>query len=157
MRSFWLGLTAALLFAATGCDHHNLVKNGCSDCVDGGQCTDCSENASRAAVRPVGRGHGGYVGDSGCEACGDGSGVGYGAGGVGYGAGMAGLGTHSHHRGHQPGHLLGATPTPVARLPHGYMQDLGPSGPPSPTYGYPYYTARGPRDFLLNNPPSIGP
>jgi hypothetical protein len=29
-------------------------------------------------------------------------------------------------------------------------------GPASPTYGYPYYTTRGPRDFLNPNPPSIG-
>jgi hypothetical protein len=26
----------------------------------------------------------------------------------------------------------------------------------SPTYAYPYYTLRGPRDFLQANPPSIG-
>ncbi len=24
-------------------------------------------------------------------------------------------------------------------------------------YAYPYYTTRGPRDFFINNPPSIGP
>ena len=29
-------------------------------------------------------------------------------------------------------------------------------GPETPTYGYPYYTTRGPRDFLMDNPPSIG-
>ena len=29
-------------------------------------------------------------------------------------------------------------------------------GPPTATVGYPYYTVRGPRDFLLDNPPSIG-
>ena len=33
----------------------------------------------------------------------------------------------------------------------------GPPGPPTPTIGYPYYTLRGPRDFLVDNPPSIGP
>lgn len=34
----------------------------------------------------------------------------------------------------------------------------GPQGPPAPTVGYPYYTTRGPRDFLLNDDPSsIGP
>ena len=32
----------------------------------------------------------------------------------------------------------------------------GPAGPATPTYGYPYYTTRGPRDFLVDNPPSIG-
>ena len=30
-------------------------------------------------------------------------------------------------------------------------------GPPAGTITYPYYTIRGPRDFLANNPPSIGP
>jgi hypothetical protein len=29
-------------------------------------------------------------------------------------------------------------------------------GPPTGTVAYPYYTVRGPRDFLLDNPPSIG-
>jgi hypothetical protein len=33
---------------------------------------------------------------------------------------------------------------------------LGPAGPPVGTVGYPYYTVRGPRDFLANDPPSIG-
>lgn len=32
-----------------------------------------------------------------------------------------------------------------------------PRGPQTGTYAYPYYTTRGPRDFLRNNPPSIGP
>jgi hypothetical protein len=30
-------------------------------------------------------------------------------------------------------------------------------GPPTGTVAYPYYTNRGPRDFLAENPPSIGP
>ena len=30
-------------------------------------------------------------------------------------------------------------------------------GPPVGTVTYPYYTVRGPRDFLANDPPSIGP
>lgn len=30
------------------------------------------------------------------------------------------------------------------------------AGPASPHVGYPYYTTRGPRDFLVANPPSIG-
>lgn len=32
----------------------------------------------------------------------------------------------------------------------------GPPGPATAQVGYPYYTTRGPRDFLTNNPPSIG-
>jgi len=38
---------------------------------------------------------------------------------------------------------------------HG-VEDQGPSGPASAAVGYPYYTLRGPRDFLMDNPPSIG-
>jgi hypothetical protein len=34
---------------------------------------------------------------------------------------------------------------------------LGPQGPPTAGVAYPYYTNRGPRDFLDPNPPSIGP
>jgi len=34
--------------------------------------------------------------------------------------------------------------------------EIGPSGPPTGTNAYPYYTLRGPRDFLASNPPSIG-
>lgn len=49
-----------------------------------------------------------------------------------------------------------AAPAPVGPLPPGYMDDAGPSGPPVATYAYPYYTTRAPRDFLLDNPPSIG-
>ncbi len=30
-------------------------------------------------------------------------------------------------------------------------------GPPAAAITYPYYTVRGPRDFLAKNPPSIGP
>jgi hypothetical protein len=33
----------------------------------------------------------------------------------------------------------------------------GPHGPPVPQITYPYYTLRGPRDFLADNPPSLGP
>jgi hypothetical protein len=33
---------------------------------------------------------------------------------------------------------------------------VGPQGPPTAQVAYPYYTIRGPRDFLIDNPPSIG-
>lgn len=35
--------------------------------------------------------------------------------------------------------------------------NLGAAGPPTGAVAYPYYTVRGPRDFLDPNPPSIGP
>lgn len=50
----------------------------------------------------------------------------------------------------------------VARLPkghhmgHHHQAQTGPAGPPTAAYAYPYYTTRAPRDFLLDNPPSIG-
>lgn len=49
----------------------------------------------------------------------------------------------------------------VGRHHAGPQSHMGPApgpamGEPSPTVGYPYYTTRGPRDFLNPNPPSIG-
>jgi hypothetical protein len=44
--------------------------------------------------------------------------------------------------------------------PHGMGYPEYPSfnpGPPVAQVAYPYYTVRGPRDFLRNNPPTIGP
>ena len=68
----------------------------------------------------------------GCNECGDGCSAGAGEGG------------HSRR------------PTNVAQLPQGYIDQQGPAGPPSASYGYPYYTTRSPRDFLVDNPASIG-
>jgi hypothetical protein len=39
----------------------------------------------------------------------------------------------------------------------GAEDDAGAGGPPMGAMTYPYYTVRGPRDFLAKNPPSIGP
>jgi hypothetical protein len=44
----------------------------------------------------------------------------------------------------------------VPQIPHRYAQQTEPSGPPSGAYAYPYYTTRGPRDFFLDNPSTIG-
>lgn len=37
-----------------------------------------------------------------------------------------------------------------------YRNHQAGSGVPAPSVAYPYYTVRGPRDFLVNNPPTIG-
>ncbi len=37
-----------------------------------------------------------------------------------------------------------------------HQQSQGLAGPATGTVTYPYYTVRGPRDFFLDNPPSIG-
>jgi len=39
---------------------------------------------------------------------------------------------------------------------HLHREYVGPQGPPTAQVAYPYYTVRGPRDFLMDNPPSIG-
>ncbi|MDA0818044.1 MAG: hypothetical protein O2946_10835 [Planctomycetota bacterium] len=39
----------------------------------------------------------------------------------------------------------------------GGSEQIGPAGPPTGGVAYPYYTTRGPRDFLAKCPPSIGP
>ena len=71
----------------------------------------------------------------------------HGAGGYG-GAGAGGYAPH-----------LGPYGTPGFPK-HGYhhhdREYTGPQGPTTAQVGYPYYTTRGPRDFLLDNPPSIG-
>jgi hypothetical protein len=41
----------------------------------------------------------------------------------------------------------------AGQLPHTF--ETGPA-PTAPTYAYPYYTTRGPRDFLMDKPPTIG-
>jgi hypothetical protein len=85
--------------------------------------------------------------DAGCNsgacAVGDAGDLMGGAGLAGGGASQGGPLAHGgyHHQG--PQSHEGPGPGPAA-------------GPASPTYGYPYYTTRGPRDFLNPNPPSIG-
>jgi hypothetical protein len=80
-------------------------------------------------------------------------------GGFGWG-GHSGYGHPSH-----PGHLFnggrygyfgGAHRTPGYPHHHQQREYCGPQGPPSAQVAYPYYTIRGPRDFFLDNPPSIG-
>jgi hypothetical protein len=73
------------------------------------------------------------------------------------GAGMLGLAAkHGRHLGGKHANACG---------PHGHgdreykatRRVVGPMGPPSAHVTYPYYTTRGPRDFLADNPMSIGP
>ena len=42
---------------------------------------------------------------------------------------------------------------PAAIIAQAMMQQAGPA---SAAYAYPYYTVRGPRDYFMKNPPSIG-
>ena len=53
--------------------------------------------------------------------------------------------------------LRSCPPADVGQLPQGHFDmTQAPLGPPSPTVAYPYYTTRTPRDFLTDNPPTIG-
>jgi hypothetical protein len=90
----------------------------------------------------------GGCGDGCGSGCGDGCGSGCGNGcGRGCG-GRFGSGHQMMDHGY-PGHGL------HARNMHHVFQ--GPHGPSVGQVTYPYYTLRGPRDFLIDNPPSLGP
>jgi len=94
----------------------------------------------------------------------------YGYAGYGYGSMPYGGGTPYVHangppdRGHpgrpfdggRYGYFGGAHRTPGYPHHHFAREYVGPQGPPTAQVAYPYYTTRGPRDFLLDNPPSIG-
>jgi hypothetical protein len=49
------------------------------------------------------------------------------------------------------------TPEEKAALASSDYGSTQPAGPPTGAVAYPYYTTRGPRDFLAKCPPSIGP
>lgn len=65
---------------------------------------------------------------------------------------------HKPHAGRYGGlakhHLTADEKAALAASDYGAVQ---PAGPPTGAVAYPYYTTRGPRDFLAKNPPSIGP
>ena len=68
-------------------------------------------------------------------------------------------GCHGHGRHAGIGGGGGSGVADGRRVNYGHHQTRtydGPPGPATAQVGYPYYTVRGPRDFLVNNPPSIG-
>lgn len=90
--------------------------------------------------------------------------VGFGGCACTHGAGAAGMMRGSCARApHTCATSNTGTPGLFSRLcPHGTGRGRpGPaamqSGPPTGTIAYPYYTTRGPRDFLAADPPTIGP
>ena len=94
------------------------------------------------------------------------AGDGHGCGLASCGLGGQGCGKGCALRNHLPGGGGGGLAGRALRndpyggqIPH-TNPALGPQGGAggfTPTYQYPYYTTRGPRDFLNGNPPSIGP
>lgn len=129
--------------------HH--VGGACQDgacqggACQGGACQDgacqdgaCQGGACRAGGCPEGICAGGK-----CSKCPDGN---------------CGRCAHCRHLGRYGGlarHHLSAAEK-EALMQSGYEVG-GPAGPPSGAVAYPYYTTRGPRDFLSKCPPSIGP
>jgi len=157
-RWLWIASIAVVMSSTTGCLHHNTrCNNGCQKCNSGntggggllgklaGGCNgDCNGGCRTGCVPgPIGwqQGglnysghlcpHGGTAGH--CATCGQ--------GGIGGGQVMSGL-ANGNYSGMQGMHS-------------GAQQPINP-GPPTAAVAYPYYTHRGPRDFLLDNPPSIG-
>lgn len=137
---------------------------GCNDCGNGGCCAcDCMKCSNCGCC---GDGYPNGVYD--CSACGS---PGWGCSGYRHPAGyVTGAECHCDTGARPPGPALNG-----ACCGNGYCCGCccGPQGPgccnsgdqhyrfnPGPPVAqtaYPYYTLRGPRDFLLNNPPSIGP
>jgi hypothetical protein len=114
----------------------------------GAACDDCPRRGLFECL--WNRRHGGHGGHGGhaaaaCQGCG------------GRGCHLCGGRGHGGHGG--PGGPGGAygdpNGNPYADPYAGQMQAA--PGPGAGAVAYPYYTTRGPRDFLINNPPSIGP
>ncbi|MCD0460614.1 hypothetical protein U8335_07720 [Roseiconus lacunae] len=132
-RWMWIGTLAGLLLVSTGCLRHQ-TRKGCSN----GTCQTGTCSTGTCSNGNCGSGLLGKL--AGCNSCGDGCRTGCVPGKIGWQQG--GL-DYSSHLG--PGHL-GQRANAQTFTP----------GPPTGQVAYPYYTVRGPRDFLLNDPPTIG-
>jgi hypothetical protein len=157
-----IALAALLCLSATGCVSTGLFGPNCGDAC-GDSCGEAGHVATsrraprpllfRNGARPTGKvfGHGGACDDGGCYAANC------------FGAcncdGCAGGGPCQHLAEKVANGFCG--PCHAAGIcPHagGYPeQPAFQPGPPEGQVAYPYYTTRGPRDFLMSNPPSIGP
>ncbi|WP_164100743.1 hypothetical protein [Candidatus Laterigemmans baculatus] len=139
-----LAAAALLLTGSLGCH-----SNGCKTCgphAGGGGVLGHGHLGQGHLGH--GHAHGGCNVATGCRACK----LGWQHGGLDYSEGLA-----THHPGHSfPGGQ--SAPYGGGRLGHhgAPVGQYGPAGPPTGAVAYPYYTTRGPRDFLLDNPPSIG-
>jgi hypothetical protein len=121
---------------------HQARHHGGGACQDGacqdGACENgaCQDGACEGGVCPTGACRGGACRDGACE----------------------GEACHKRHVGRYGGlakHHL--SPEEKAALEASDYGATGPAGPPTGAVAYPYYTTRGPRDFLAKCPPSIGP
>lgn len=162
-RMMLLALVAASVASSTGCcliDRIFCCRRGypmpASSCGAGcGGCGACSGAGACGNCGPGGMG--------GCENCGPGGaggygdGSGYGDGGYGDGSGGGGYGDMYGGGPGGPGGAggRGRGAGLLDRLQADRASKY--AGPETAQVAYPYYTNRGPRDFLAKNPRSIGP
>lgn len=143
MKTFYTALAVALAVSSVGCQGMGPRGMGGPGCGD--SCEPCHVTHSRLAPRPL-------IGRNACpvpgaldypaaEGCGPGQGL---------------CGCYCDPAGNAcvngaVGHLIDCPCTA-----NDQYYNFNP-GPPTGQVAYPYYTTRGPRDFLRANPPSIGP
>ncbi len=155
-RWLLIGSLAGLLIGSTGCLHHN-TRGGCNSGACGGSACGCNSgsggcNSGGCNSGACGNGHGvlGAIGSKlgACGSCGAGCNGGCRTGCVAGPLGwqQGGLNYSSHLQPGLCGHNAAANLNSRPFTP----------GPPTAQTAYPYYTVRGPRDFLLDNPPTIG-
>ncbi|OYP33844.1 hypothetical protein [Rhodopirellula sp. MGV] len=130
-RWMWIGSLAGLLLVSTGCLRHQ-TRKGCSN----GTCSTGTCSTGNCGSGLLGK-------MAGCNSCGSGCRTGCAPGSIGWQQGgldySSHLGPGAGAMGHQRAQSQQFTP-----------------GPPTGQVAYPYYTVRGPRDFLQSDPPSIG-
>lgn len=185
-RLLLIGSLACLLVASTGCQMGGCGAGSCSSgacsqsCGECGDCGDCGGGCSGCgpvgvigklkAMKCCGGGHCGgncgNCGDNGGGNCGRGM-LGKLCGRCGGGCGSAGCGDCGGRAGCRAG-ALGWQSGGLdysSHLQAGLIGHKAPAalnnrpftpGPPSAQVGYPYYSHRGPRDFFIDNPPTIG-
>lgn len=141
MNRIWmLGAAAALLVSSTGCLHHH-TRGGLANCEPAScetteGCEPCGTSANSAGL--LGKMLGFGCNSAGRPGCVPGK-LGWQRGGHDYSSKL-----RPHHGHAHPGHS------------HAGHAHPGHAGMQSAVMAYPYYTIRSPRDFLMDNPPSIG-
>ncbi|TWU02303.1 hypothetical protein [Stieleria varia] len=152
-RWLWIGSLAGLLLCSTGCLRHN-TRGGCSSCgtpacsTGGCQTGSCGSGSCGGDCNSgsCGGAGGGLLGKLRGNACGCNGGCRTGCVPGPMGWQQGGLDYSSHLNpgmcGHQAQSSMNSVPFQA--------------GPPTGQVAYPYYTVRGPRDFFVDNPPTIG-
>lgn len=141
------GLLATVLASSSGCCLVDRIfqcrpcglLSGCGSC--GGCCGPLGCGGYNAHSGPHG------CGGNGCDACGGGDCNSWDC------AGGYSDGCYRNYGAHTPGGCKSCG----HGGPSADDQLYNPPGPPMGAVTYPYYTTRGPRDFLARNPASIGP